>query len=221
MTSAPNTNLRRPDWIASSDLTTSPPFKVEWLSTHTAEFPFFQHITNAKKGNEKEVEGGYGGEQHSREFKNKTVTEGHDGDEYSEEAGREMVSIMDAVEDNARIVSVGRSSRQAHLPPANSNIYHKEWENRSYPDGLRHPSHSPRRGATLRNSGPRHRARPVPRLGFQNPWDDNQPEETGLRGSRWGQRGHSPSPQHSSPACGHCEEGDLLGFSDNDTSGRV
>lgn len=78
MATAPSPDTPRPSWIKSLHWETSPPFRVEWLSTTDVAFRLIGHLQNPLNNN-------------------LPVLVGKDGQEIEEECGRRLLREMEAI----------------------------------------------------------------------------------------------------------------------------
>jgi hypothetical protein len=78
MATAPSPDTPRPRWIKGIHWETSPPFRVEWLSTTETEFYHFGQLTNSLNND-------------------LPVLVGKDGQEIEEECGRKLLEAMGRV----------------------------------------------------------------------------------------------------------------------------
>jgi hypothetical protein len=78
MATAPSPDTPRPRWIKNIHWETSPPFRVEWLSTTDVEFRLIGHLLNPLNNN-------------------LPVLVGKDGQEIEEECGRKLLEEMERV----------------------------------------------------------------------------------------------------------------------------
>ncbi|OIW24404.1 YTH-domain-containing protein [Coniochaeta ligniaria NRRL 30616] len=78
MATAPSPDTPRPRWIKGIHWETSPPFRVEWLSTTDVEFRFIGHLLNPLNDN-------------------LPVLVGKDGQEIEEECGRKLLEEMERI----------------------------------------------------------------------------------------------------------------------------
>lgn len=78
MTTAPTIFTPRPRWIQGLHWETSPPFRVEWLSTTEVEFRHISYLLNPLNDN-------------------LPVLVGKDGQEIGEECGRRLLEAMEGI----------------------------------------------------------------------------------------------------------------------------
>jgi hypothetical protein len=89
MATTPSPDTPRPRWIKSLQWDSSPPFRIEWLSTTEIEFGHVRHLRNSLNND-------------------LPVLVGKDGQEIEEECGRKLLEQMERV---------ARSRNGAHGPP--------------------------------------------------------------------------------------------------------
>ena len=78
MATAPSPDNPRPRWIKGIHWETSPPFRVDWLSTTDVEFYRIGHLTNKMNDN-------------------LPVLVGKDGQEIDEDCGRRLIEEMEGI----------------------------------------------------------------------------------------------------------------------------